>query len=122
MSGNKTVLYLCKDNSNKMIDKLFSMGYIPLIREKMFKALESLRHGDYQAVLIDARSSEVDMLEFILNVRDIDPNIPVLIIDRAENVFIDQAVVRLNNTFLMAPNPQRLAQTMQLLNRHMLIN
>lgn len=58
---------------------MLNAGYVPLVREHIEQALRTLRHEQIEAVLVDARNAGVDALEFVLNVRDVDRIVPILV-------------------------------------------
>jgi hypothetical protein len=73
---------------------LRSLGIEPEVRGSMPGALERLRRGRLAAVLIDRGFTRVDPLEFILNVRDIEAAVPVVVIGSANDEFVDRQIRR----------------------------
>jgi len=70
-------------NSNRELEDLFfDLGLDWIVRETMPAALNALRHDSFAAVVLDRDHVEVDVLEFILNVRDIDKRTPVVVMSR----------------------------------------
>ena len=66
MAGSKSVLYFGKLSQNKLTEKLFKLGVIPLFRDNILQAIYTLRHGSFEAVLVDAGSVDADVLELSL--------------------------------------------------------
>ena len=73
-----TVL-ICAHRHSAMAGALLDSGCVPLVRERIDEALDTLRHEQIGGVLVDAASADVDALEFVLNVRDIDSAVPILV-------------------------------------------
>lgn len=69
-----------KDNHYELTDLLLRYGFLVSAQESYFKALRSLLHGRFAAICIDNLAAGDDLLDFILNARDIDPNIEVYIV------------------------------------------
>jgi hypothetical protein len=56
------------------------MGMTPLVVRSLDDAVTELRHGFFTVVLLDGTRTDVDSLEFVLNVRDVDPAVPIVIL------------------------------------------
>jgi two-component SAPR family response regulator len=83
MAGSNAVLILGEgNNSTNVADLMHTLGLIPLMRDEMEAALDVLRHDEFAAVFVDGESINADSIEFVLNVRDIDSEIPMIIIDQ----------------------------------------
>lgn len=85
MSASNLVLVLGYEDQSSLIDDLFDMGFTPFVRADSEKALSSLRHEKFKFIVYERRDLEVDALEFVLNVRDIDFSIPVIILGGADD-------------------------------------
>ncbi len=77
------LLVLGSMTERTLVDALFDLGLAPLVRDSMSSALSKLRSERFAAVLLDRDSTDVDALEFVLNVRDIDEHVPVVVVGRA---------------------------------------
>jgi len=79
----RTTVLILGSNSNKELEDLFfDLGLDWILRETMSAALNALRRDSFAAVVVDGDRVEIDVLEFILNVRDIDESTPMIILDR----------------------------------------
>jgi hypothetical protein len=78
------VLILGSPASGELSEIVYEMGFLPLMREDLHGALVALRHEQLGAVIIDAARARVDILEFILNVRDFDEEVPIIIADGSQ--------------------------------------
>ena len=47
-------------------------------KETISQAVDTLRHGRYAAVVIDRTHSVTDIIECVLNLRDMDEDVPVV--------------------------------------------
>jgi len=76
----ETVIVLQDHKRGSMIDMLNRQGITPKFTSSIQDVLEKIRHANYDALLVDCNQSRVDVLELILNVRDIEDNLPIILI------------------------------------------
>ena len=91
------VLVLGSNKNRELIEQLLDIGFAPVVRETMQAALSALRRESFAAILVDRDRMSVDPLEFILNVRDIDEQTPVMVVGQSpdeQNVQMVQAQPR----------------------------
>jgi len=81
MENLASILIVTSDEQSELVEIMFNLGYLPLIRRKMYPALNMIRHKCVDAVFLDFDQMEIDALEFIINVRDLNSVIPVVIVD-----------------------------------------
>lgn len=108
MGSSATVLILGDRRKSDLIETLFNLGYVPLVREQLQQALEKLRHENFSAVLLDYRKADTDALEFILNVRDIDDGVPVIVVGEAQNNLERKLLLDQKNIFLVQVSSEKL--------------
>ncbi|NIR46881.1 hypothetical protein GWO43_00150 [candidate division KSB1 bacterium] len=101
MSDSQALLVLGGSEQSDLVETLFDMGFVPLVRKKMFRALEMIRHEKFAGVVVDRGNLEEDALEFVLNVRDIDEELPVIVVGNSVNESENEVLANLDNTFLM---------------------
>ena len=77
------LLVLGSMTDRTLVDALFDLGFAPIVRDSMSSALNKLRSERFAAVLVDGDSTDVDVLEFVLNVRDINEHVPVVVVGRS---------------------------------------
>jgi len=77
------LLVLGSVTDRTLVDALFDLGFSPLVRDSMSSALSKLRSERFAAVLVDGDAIDVDVLEFVLNVRDINEHVPVVVVGRS---------------------------------------
>jgi CheY-like chemotaxis protein len=65
----------------------------------MATALNTLRHDDFAAIIIDKKSVEIDTLEFILNVWDVYAQIPVIVLYESNEANDDLDVLNRQKVF-----------------------
>jgi hypothetical protein len=66
----------------------------------MRHSLEKLRHQKFGAVLVDRKFTRADVLEFILNVRDVNKEVPVLVIGPGPEK-IDKEIAKQGRTAIL---------------------
>ena len=74
------LLVLGSVTDRTLVDALSDLGFAPLVRDSMWSALSKLRSERFAAVLVDGDAADTDVLEFVLNVRDIDEHVPVVVV------------------------------------------
>ena len=62
-----------------LADALFATGLAPVFRRTLESALDALRRDRFDLIVVDRDHARVDVLEFVLNVRDFDASTPVLV-------------------------------------------
>lgn len=94
MKNFSSVLVLTNDEQSELIETLFDLGYVPLIRKKMMTTLKDVHHKHVEVIFLDLQCIEIDPLEFVINVRDIDQCLPVVIVNgnkiEGEKQILDQ--------------------------------
>ncbi|MFQ6104903.1 MAG: hypothetical protein ACE5OP_11535 [Candidatus Glassbacteria bacterium] len=48
------------------------------------QAMATMRHDKYTAIVFIPQEMDVDALEFVLNVRDLDAGVPIVIVDKSK--------------------------------------
>jgi DNA-binding NtrC family response regulator len=97
----KIVLVLGNIANRDLVEILEGLGFASQVWGSMQHSLEKLRHQKYTAILVDQKFTHTDVLEFILNVRDIDKKIPVVVIGNGTTERIAQKISNQNNTILL---------------------
>jgi len=98
---SSSVLVLGSYADKEFIKKLFNIGLSPLVRESIQASIYKLRHQQFAGILVDRNSTRAHVLEFVLNVRDIDRDIPIVISGPEDDRVLDKALVMLNNTIVL---------------------
>lgn len=100
MKDNSTVLVLTNDEHSDLFDTLFSLGYVPIIRHKMVSALKEIHHKSAAVIFLDVQFIEIDALEFVINVRDIDKHLPIVILNGS--IEGETEILNQQNTYIIA--------------------
>lgn len=96
----KCVLVLGNKDKAGWIQGLLNHGTKPIVSRNIQHTLTKLRHGRFAAVLLDYAQIDVDVLELVLNIRDINDHIPV-IIKGAENLDNYEVLVSLGGIYII---------------------
>ena len=86
---NPTAVLVLAEECAEITEALFGIGFTPLVCERMHGALDRLRHERFAAVVVDPTRMDVDVLEFVLNVRDIDAETPVIVVGESRDTQTD---------------------------------
>jgi DNA-binding NtrC family response regulator len=85
----------------------------------MQHSLEKIRHQKFTAIIVDQKFTKVDILEFVLNVRDIDKKVPIVVIGNGADEKIARKIAKQDHTTVLGEDESgnRLAETLdQVLN------
>ncbi len=92
--NSQAVLVLGNHANKDLVEVLSSIGFAPQVWGSMQHSLDKLRHEKFAAILVDLKFTHADVLEFILNVRDIDKEVPVVVVGTVEDERIDRTIVK----------------------------
>jgi len=98
---SNTVLIVSERKNNSLSQAISNVGYSPLFQKNMNGALDKLRREKFAAILVDIKRVDIDVLEFVLNVRDFDEQTPVIFIGRLPEKNNEATLLTLNNSFLI---------------------
>lgn len=105
-----TILVFGIDEESKVKDAVFEAGYVPIVRDSMNEAISKLRHEEFIAVIVQQDQIEADTLEFILNLRDLNTQVPVFIVGINRDDEEKQVLSKQQNTILIGENYSLLKQ------------
>jgi FixJ family two-component response regulator len=97
----QAVLVLGNHASRDLPEVIRSIGFVPQLWGSVQHSLDKLRHGRFAAVCVDRKRTRADVLEFILNVRDIDAAVPVVVIGSDADERIDRKIMRQDRTVVL---------------------
>jgi DNA-binding NtrC family response regulator len=101
MKNFSSVLVLTNNEQSDLVNTLFDVGYVPLIREKMTSVLKDIHHKCVAVIILDLQCIEIDALEFVINVRDIDQHLPVVIVN-GKNIEGKKQILNQHNIFFIS--------------------
>jgi DNA-binding NtrC family response regulator len=90
---SRAILVLGTHSNRALIETFEDMGFSPIVRGSAQGSLEKLRHERFAAVVVDRRFTHADVLEFVLNVRDIDATVPLIVLGKAADGESDKIVI-----------------------------
>jgi len=111
----QVVLVLGTYANRNLIELLFNIGFSPLVREDVQGALAKLRHEKFAAIVVDRKYANADVLEFVLNVRDIDEQIPVVVLGKLTDEAVHNTLKNQNWTTVVEEieNTDKLAEKLE---------
>ena len=74
------ILIISARFNQRLTEIVYQQGMIPLVYSDMELALFAVRRTVFKAVLINGQRNNIDVLETALNLRDINSEIPILIV------------------------------------------
>lgn len=94
--NSKAVLILGNHANRNLIKTVSKTGFVPQVWGSMRHSLDKLQHQRFAGIIIDRKLTHADVLEFILNVRDVDKHIPVVVIGRGKDERTDRKIAKQN--------------------------
>jgi two-component SAPR family response regulator len=99
--NSRDVLVLGNHANRDLVNVLSKIGFIPQLWGSMQHSLDRVRHEKFAAIFIDRKFTRADVLEFILNVRDINREIPVVVIGPAKDERAEKKIRRMAHTIIL---------------------
>ncbi|MBN2269550.1 MAG: hypothetical protein JXN61_02990 [Sedimentisphaerales bacterium] len=96
----RNVLVLGNHAHRELEEALSRCGFTPQVWGSMRHSLEKLRRHQFNVVLVDRNFTQADVLEFILNVRDIDQQVPVIVLGSGPDK-IDRKIAKQSRTAIL---------------------
>jgi FixJ family two-component response regulator len=90
--NSQAVLVLGNHANRDLVQTLSRVGFAPQVWASMRHSLDKLLHQRFAAVIVDRKFTHADVLEFILNVRDINREIPIVVIGSGKDEQMDQKI------------------------------
>jgi len=100
------VLVIADEKDQELVDVLFEGGLTAVIRRPSVSTIARIHPGEYLAVLVLDEGQDRDVLEWVLNIRDRDEAVPVLVLGAGEPLVCPSLLERLHVHWLdrsMAP-------------------
>jgi DNA-binding NtrC family response regulator len=89
---SKHVLVLGNHSRQLLPDILKDLGFVPELRGSVLDCLAHLHCQSVAAVVVDRDFTHADVLEFLLNIKDIACAVPVIIVGRKRHDCVEQAL------------------------------
>ena len=99
---SQIVLVLGNIANRELVEVLSGLGFASQVWGSMQHSLEKLRHQKFTAILVDQKFTHADVLEFILNVRDIDKKVPVVVIGNGADEKITRKIANQDHTTILS--------------------
>lgn len=87
---------------------VFDEGSIPLLTRELTEFVEKLRRNFVAAVVVDSEHTGTDALEIVLTARDINPEVPILILGTSLDSASVSALQHYSDIRLLPKNEQPL--------------
>lgn len=100
--SSQAVLILGNHANRDLAQAVANAGFAPQVWGSMRHSLDKLVRERFAAVVIDRKFTRADVLEFILNIRDIDKTIPVVVVGPGKDERIERKIVDQDHTVVLA--------------------
>jgi hypothetical protein len=94
------VLVVAEAQDQALVDALFEVGLTAVIKAPEVALSARLHPGEYRAVLTSDGGPDRDVIELILNIRDWDDEVPVLVLSDGKSPLPAALLERLNVRWL----------------------
>ena len=74
------VLILSPREDEGLVDALFRNGLTAVVKQPSAELLARMRPGEYRALLVAGGGPDRDVLELVLNIRDYDAQVPIVVL------------------------------------------
>ena len=102
MKKTMSILIVGMNIQGDLIDTIYQSGYLLSFINSMEDAIKKIRYEKFSAILFDRRYEiSIDILEFILNVRDFNSSIPVYIIGKSNDTREDQILIEQQEVYII---------------------
>lgn|GEM_PF-3701705 len=91
-----SVLVLGTRKNGSWTDGLAELGVQGVFVQNVQSLLMALHHKDHGGVVYDPIFTDEDVLELALNIRDIDPQVPLMVVQRQERLAAESMLFLLN--------------------------
>lgn len=98
---SEAILILGNHANRELAQILSGIGFVARVWGSMRHSLDKLRHEKFAAVIVDRKFTHADVLEFILNVRDIDREIPLVVIGYGKDEKMDARIKKQKCTIML---------------------
>jgi DNA-binding NtrC family response regulator len=116
-----TALVIGNEKYNFLVKTVFEHGYLTIVRNDLAKIISVLKDTKPMVVIIDCNNCTGDVLEFVFNVRDLYPNIPVIIFGDIDNKLKDNNKLKRQNISFIKNNYFKLEEQIERINMDNLV-
>lgn len=110
-NGN-VLLVLDGRDYHGVVRTLSQWGFSTIVVDNQFKALDQIDHHDIAAAVVEDQGS-VDIVEFVLSVRDANDELPIIIIRSPKSQYIENIIGKKPDVFFVSADEDSLRPEMQ---------
>lgn len=96
-----SLLVLGSDRNRAFTETLRDLRFDPVFLGSMEALLHALRHSQASAILVDRDRKKADDLELVLNIRDVDERIPIILVGSPAHNRTEALLFRQPATFVI---------------------
>jgi hypothetical protein len=95
--------------NSPLFEIMFSLGTTPLVRQTIREAVRVVSRRRLDVIVVDAGRCREDPVELLLNVRDVAPHLPALVVGPLTSGAMSEMIVSLGNVRFLKALPERRA-------------
>ena len=100
--NSQALLILGSQANQEYVEALAKIGFVPEVWGSVRHSLDKVRRRRLSGVVVDRKFTHADVLQFILNVRDINRTIPVVVIGSGKNKRIEGKINKQDRTVVLS--------------------
>jgi hypothetical protein len=101
MNKFNLILVLSKVTQSNLVEDLFEMGFIPLVKPDINNVIHEIRHQHFILLIYHGDDLDIEPLEFVISVREMDGIIPIIILGSDVSKKEKELLMREPNVFLV---------------------
>ena len=103
-----------EENDGPKTETLSIKGVVPVVKKTIREGLEAIVHHHFVAVLIYLGQTDIDALEFVLNVRDYDCQIPIVVLGHPADYRYKEGLLKQPNVIFAEKDPGQLEELIKI--------
>lgn len=102
------ILVISSTIQQELSNAVFNEGSIPLLAKELTEFVKKLRRNHIAAIIVDSEHTGTDALEVVLTARDINPDVPILVLGTSLDAASVSALQQYPDIRLLAKNERPL--------------
>jgi hypothetical protein len=107
----RNVLILGRQDLLEFPKAIRALGCIPITRGSVIQCYKQLKSEAIYAVIVECNFTHADVLEFILNVRDLDRSVPIIVVGQSSDQEVQKKLATLESVYMLSISLEDQKQT-----------
>jgi DNA-binding NtrC family response regulator len=111
-----TALVIGNERYNFLVKTVFDHGYLTIVRNKLTRIMSVLKNTKPLVVIVDCNNCSGDVLELVLNIRDIQPSMPIIFFGETDDKIKNNKKLNYQNIYFIENNFFQLEEQIEKIN------